>query len=79
MIDRLLTASAVKGKVAPVHNLKIYMWEVEVKIHSYFCSVLDKGECLSSRHDRSQPGKEPGTYRIGGWVGPTADLNIFEK
>jgi hypothetical protein len=25
MTDRLLIASAVKGKIAPVHNLKVYM------------------------------------------------------
>ena len=78
MTDLPLTASTVKGKVAPVHNMKVYRG-VEVKVHSHYCSVLDECECLSSRPGRSQPGKEPDTHWIGGWVGPIADLNVFGK
>ena len=25
------------------------------------------------------PGKNPGTHRVGGWVGPTAGLDVLEE
>jgi hypothetical protein len=75
---------AVKGKVVPVltehHAMKAY-WGVKVysSTHS-LTSALDAGEWSASRPGRFPPRKRvPGTYWIGGWVGPRAYMDAVVK
>jgi hypothetical protein len=43
-------------------------------------SGLDGGEWSASRPGRFTPGETaPGTHCIGGWVGPSAGLDVIEK
>jgi hypothetical protein len=50
----------------------------EIQLHS-LTLVLYGGKCLTPGTSRFTPGKEPNTNWIGGWVGPTADLDVLEK
>jgi hypothetical protein len=59
--------------------MKAYWW-VEAYLHSYLTSALDGGEWWASRPGRFSPRERaPGTYWIGGWVGPRAVLDAVVK
>jgi hypothetical protein len=48
-----------------------------VYIHAFSTSALDGGEWSASRTGHFTPmEKPPGTHWIGGWVGPSAGLDI---
>jgi hypothetical protein len=53
---------------------------VDVQIHVFLTSAIVGGKWSASRPDRFTPRERaPGTHRIGGWVGPRADLDDMEK
>jgi hypothetical protein len=53
---------------------------VDVEIHVFLSLALVGGEWSASRPGRFTPGERaPGTYWIGGWVGPRAALDVAEK
>jgi hypothetical protein len=59
--------------------MKAY-WGVEVWLRALFISVLDGGEWSASHPGRFTPRERaPGTYWIGGWVGPRAGLDAVVK
>jgi hypothetical protein len=47
-----------KGKIVPVYHMKIYIWGVEVQLHSFLATPLTRGERSSSRTSRGASGKE---------------------
>jgi hypothetical protein len=54
--------------------------EVNVYIHIFLTSALVRGEWSPSRPCRFAPEERtPGTYWVGGWVGPRAGLDDLEK
>jgi hypothetical protein len=54
--------------------------EVDIYIHIFLTSALVAGEWSASCPDRFTPGERaPGTYWIGGWVGPRAGLDDVKK
>jgi hypothetical protein len=54
--------------------------EEGVQLHEFLTSALDGGERSASGPGRFTPEMEaPGTYWIGGWVGPTAGLDAVVK
>jgi hypothetical protein len=53
---------------------------MDVWIHVISTSALVGGEWSVSRPCRFAPGvRDPGTHRIGGWMGPRAGLDDVEK
>jgi hypothetical protein len=59
--------------------MKTY-WGVELWPHTFLTSALDGSEWSASRPDRFTPGeRDPGTNRIGCWVGPRAGLFTVVK
>jgi hypothetical protein len=45
----------------------------------FLTSTLDGGEWSASLSGRFTPGdRDPGTYCIGGWMGPRSSLNAME-
>jgi hypothetical protein len=47
---------------------------------TFVTSALDEGEWTASRPRRFRPGERaPGTHWIGGWVGPTVDLDAVTR
>jgi hypothetical protein len=53
---------------------------VEVQLHIFLTSALYGGEWSVSRPGRFKPGgRSSDVYWIGGWVGPTAGLDVVEK
>jgi hypothetical protein len=53
---------------------------VYVQIHIFLTSALGEGEWSATRPCRFTPGEgAPGSYWIGGWVGPRAGLDDVEK
>jgi len=55
-------------------------WGVEIKLHAFLTSGLDEGEWSASCPTHFIPGeRDPGTHRVGRWVGPRAGLNAVEK
>jgi hypothetical protein len=73
-----------KGKVVPVLNLvphheDVLLVEVEVERHA-LTAELDGCEWSASRLGRFIPREgNPGTHRIGGWLGPRAFLDTVVK
>jgi len=59
--------------------MKTY-WGMEVQRHAFLTSALDRGKWSASRLSGFTSGKGAhSTNRIGGWVGPTADLDSVPK
>ena len=56
-----------------------HTWEVEVYLHSFLTSELDGGGWSTSLSARFILRNDPGTRRIGGWVGPRDGLEILEN
>jgi len=53
--------------------------EVEIQVHVFLTSALDRGEWSASRPCRFTPGERAPGYRwMGGWVAPRAGLQ-YEK
>jgi hypothetical protein len=53
---------------------------VDVYIHVFLTSALVGGEWSPSRTSRFTPRERtPSTHLIGGWVGPTTNLDNLEK
>jgi hypothetical protein len=52
--------------------------EAEVYLHYFLTWALDAGQWLTSGPDRFTPGKNLGTHRIGGRVGPRTRLGVLE-
>jgi hypothetical protein len=61
----------------PLHAMEALWWERRYSSYSFSTSALDGGEWSVLRPGRAlAPGKRiPGTYCIGGWVGPRAGLD----
>jgi hypothetical protein len=58
------------------------VWSVganKVQIHSFLASVIARGECSTSRLSGIGLEKEPGTHRIGDWVGFRVRVGVVEK
>jgi len=56
------------------------VWEVEVELHAFLTLVLDGGKWSASCPGHFTPEERaPGTHWIGGWVGPTANLDTVAK
>jgi len=68
-----------KDKVFTVHVMKAYGGGLQVWLHSYLTSTLDRGERLISSPGRCTPRNNPGTHLIGGRVGLTAGLKVLEN
>jgi hypothetical protein len=52
---------------------------IEVQVHSFLTSAITGGECSTSRLNGFGLEKEPGTHRIGGWVGFRVRVGVLEK
>jgi hypothetical protein len=52
---------------------------VDVYIHIFLTSALVEGEWSASRPGRFTQGMSPDIHWIGGWVGPSAGLDVVEK
>jgi hypothetical protein len=50
---------------------------VEVSLQLFLTSTLDGGQCLMSRRPDSFTSEDKTSGRVRGWVGPTADLELF--
>jgi len=48
-------------------------------VHLFLTSACGGDEWLTSRPGRFTPGKNTGTHWIGGWMDPTASLDVLEK
>jgi len=58
------------------------VWSIganEVQIHSFLTSVIAGGKYSTSRLSGFGLEKEPGTHRIGGWVGFRVCVGVAEK
>jgi len=59
--------------------MKTY-WGVEVQHHAFLNLALEGGEWLASCPSHFTPRERPpSTYWIGGWMGPSANLDLAEK
>jgi hypothetical protein len=58
-------------------------WTLREKVEVYCCllltSTLDGGDGSKPHPSRFTPGKSPGTYRIGSWVGPRTFMYRYRK
>jgi len=61
----------------PLFSPKNLTRAVDVQNHSFLTSELDEGELSTFRPDRLNPGRQPGTHGIRGWVGFRAYPDIF--
>jgi len=57
-------------------SLSRHITGVEVQLHSFLISALDKGVWSTLRPGRFTPEKSPGTHRTVGWVDPRAGLEV---
>ena len=64
----MIISDIKKGIVFSVRAMKAYK-SVHLQFRSFLTSPLDGGGCFNSRPVRSTPGN-------GGWLGPTAGVNI---
>jgi hypothetical protein len=53
---------------------------MDVQIHIFLTSALDRGEWSASRPGRVTPGERaPGTHWMGGWVDPRAGQDDVKR